>query len=108
MPEALVAEAVGVVGVLILPLHGAEAPDGESAEGEFGPLLPLFVPDLGAHADGKLVDGDAAQPRGDKVAPLVGGDQYSKQENGDNNIHGLTSLLGSSSAAPRAAGYASF
>ncbi|CAN4043729.1 Molybdenum transport system permease protein modB, partial [Dysosmobacter welbionis] len=85
-PEALTAQRPLVARVLILPLHSAEAADGQQPEGILG-LLRLLVPDQRPHADGKLVDPHAAELGGQEVAQLVDGDQYAENQNGRQDIH---------------------
>ena len=70
-----VGEGPGVVGdPLFLPLHGAEAADGKQAERVFRlPFLP--VKEQRTHADGELVDLDAAEFCGKKVTKFVESDE---------------------------------
>ena len=77
--------ARGSVGRLVLPLHGAEAADGQQPQGILGlPLLAL--PEAGPHADGELVDLHAAELRRQEVAQLMDGDQHAEDQDGRQDI----------------------
>ena len=86
LEKALAAQGPLVRGGLVLPLHGAEAADGQQAQGVLGlPRVP--VPDQGAHADGELVDPHAAELCRGEVAELVDGDQHAEDQDGRQDIH---------------------
>ena len=78
-PEALVIQGSGVVGVLLLPFHGAEAADGQQAQSICG-IAPGLFEQGGAHADGELVDPHAAGLGRQKVAQLVDGDEHAEYQ----------------------------
>ena len=85
-PESLPVQGMGVVGVLVLALHGAETAAGDGSQGVECFALLLF-PQGRPHADGKFVDGHAAGLGRQKVAQLMDGDQYAEDENGHKNIY---------------------
>src|SRR5699024_3196943 len=73
-------------------LQGAVAADGQQPERVLG-LLRLPVPHQGPHADGELVDPDAAELRRGEVAELVDGDQHAEDQDRRQDIqngHGTT------------------
>ena len=77
--KPLVIQGSGVVGVLLLPLHGAEAADGQQAQ-SIGGIAPWSFEQGGAHADGELVDPHAAGLGRQKVAQLVDGDEHAEYQ----------------------------
>ena len=78
LPGRLIGEGPGLVAVFVLSGHGAEAAEGDAAQGIF--RLPLFPFEDGrAHADGKLLHPHAAGFGGGKVAQLMHGDQHAEQ-----------------------------
>ncbi|MPN39291.1 hypothetical protein SDC9_186819 [bioreactor metagenome] len=80
------------MGVLVLPLHGAEAAHGKGAQGIVG-LAPARGEKLGTHAEGKFVYLDSQQLGGGKVARLMYQDQHSEhQDRGDDIKHVFTSV----------------
>ena len=55
LPPRRLVEGMGIVTVSVLPFHGAEAADGNGADGIQG-LPHLFLPDGRPHKQGKLID----------------------------------------------------
>jgi len=81
------ADAPALVLPPLLALQRAETADGQGAKGELCPCFPGFLPEHGAHTDGELMNSNAAQPCGDEMPPLMGGNQDAKEEDGKDNIH---------------------
>ena len=86
LPGGLVPKGPGVVGVLPLPLHGAEAADGKGPEG-IGRLPAPAGKQLRPHADGELVDPDSQRLGGNKVAEFMDGDEQAEHQDGDEDIN---------------------
>ena len=78
LPGRLIGKGPGVVRALVLPGHGAEAAEGDAAQGIFRLALFPFEDDR-AHADGKLLHPHTAGFGGGKVAQLMHGDQHAEQ-----------------------------
>ena len=84
-PGGFVGKGAGVVVLLILPLHGAVAPDGKGPEGILG-LPPLEGDQGGTHANGKLIDLDPQELGGEEVSSLVDRDEQAEEEDADDDI----------------------
>ena len=84
-PGRLIGKCPGVVGGVVLPLHGAEAAHGDGAQGIL--RLPFLRGEQQRpHADGKFVHPHPQQLGGDEVSELMQGDEDTKHENGDDDI----------------------
>ena len=81
LPGRLTVEGALDLTVSVLPFHGDIAADGQGADRVLG-LRFLFFPEDRTHAEGELVDADLEQLRGQEVAPFVGGDQQSEEQDG--------------------------
>ena len=69
-PKALPHKGPLIAGILILPLHGAEAANGKQPQGiQSFPFLES--PQFGAHANGKLVDTNFRRLCQQEMAQLV-------------------------------------
>ena len=90
-PPLGIAEGPGIVALLILPLHGAVAPQGDAADGIQG-LSPLPFPQGRPHENGKLVDFDFEQFGGEEMAKLVNQNENAENENGKQNIEKIQDI----------------
>ena len=79
----------GIVGFLILALHGAVAAHGNAAQG-IERLAALLFHDGRAHADGKLVHLHVQRLGREKMAQLVDEDQKAENQDRNENIHEIT------------------
>ena len=81
----LVCKGSGVVGLFILPCHGAVTPYGYAPEGILR-LLPLLFEYGRTHADCKLVDPHAEGLCRGKMPELVNAYEYTEKQNCQNDI----------------------
>jgi hypothetical protein len=79
LPGRRVAKGPGIGGLLILPLHSAEAANRQSTETV--KCFPfLFLQKSRSHANGKFIDLDPKQLCGGKMAELMDRDEQSKHK----------------------------
>ena len=68
-----------IVGRFVLPGHGAEAAEGDAAQG-IDRLALLLLQDGGPHAERELLDPDAAGLRRGEVPKLMDADEHAEKK----------------------------
>ena len=79
LPRRLIHERARIVGRFVLPGHGAEAAEGDAAQG-IDRLALLLLQDDRTHAERELLDFDAAGLRRSEVPKLMYADEHAEKK----------------------------
>ena len=86
LPPGSLLEGSGVIGLGVLPFHGAVTTDGNAANG-IKSLTLLLLPDGRSHKHGKLIDLHTGSLRCQKMSKLMDKNQNTKDQNCKNYAH---------------------